>query len=304
MTVWNIYRNDIPYTGGSYDPRGRNAWYQIKERLVENGWTILGTGNGSSSFDVAGADLWTSAGAMSQGCWLWIKNVEDVECVLWFQDTYNWWLWASFDGFNTTGVSASSPPGNSSPPADLCNPGADGNNDLSPYVDCYATLLVNETSFLTFGRTGSAYRGVPSMCFVKLDVRDQTDPYPYWFRVWGYNSYGTSYKAWLAVRMEDTRANNRGRHPGGNVYQYSAAKYQCPNSNMMDSMPDDPVTGDPVMHNVWVCCYDNQHVRGKIPDVYRVSELKADGAHLHDDAFVVCSDYCFPWESTDTLWGT
>ena len=109
MSVWNIYRNEIPYTGGNYDNRGRNAWYAIKERLVASGWTILGTGSGSS-FDVSGGDLWTSAGAMSAGAWLWIKNVEDVECILWYQDIYNWRLWGSYDGFNTTGASATVPP--------------------------------------------------------------------------------------------------------------------------------------------------------------------------------------------------
>jgi len=299
---WVTYPNDVNCTGSGSDERDRRKTYQLKVRLLQNGWTLLGSGDGNSSYSTSGTDYWTSYSAVAVGAWLWLENTDGLELVIWHAAAGNVRMRVSPGvGYSAgTGEDANNPVGTSAQPSDELRP-EDSGSDMQwtdGFTNHYCSFAVESdgTGFIVFGRVASL-KDSGAAALVKLDSTQVGDSAPYWFYRRGALNYN-----WTKSVVQDTAAYQRGLHPSTGEQAYGAIALSLP-VDPMSNIPVDPISGDVRMYEVWAGCVTggSEHLRGRVPGLYRVSEAFADGTKIYSDQFIVLRDFAFPWNSSDPM---
>lgn len=300
--AWNTLRNYIVASGATHGERGRRKLIAVKNVLVVNGWTLEGSGNGIASYSMAGVDHCTAWNTCAVGSWVWLKNLEGAEIVMWINTDETMVMRASCTvGYAAgSGEAAATPPGNTIPPIDEIQSADTTHIKWSDASAHTCSMLVDlGKSFVVFGRV-SAAAGAGAVAFVKLEETQTGDPAPYWLMRQGHAAATGEYS--VTYLIEDWTYQS-GQHPTTGVQRYGAMALVLP----VDPMINLPVNlaGDVQQHEVWIGCATagSHHVRGKLPSIYRVAATTAQGTHLFNHRFVVCDALAFPWNSTDALAG-
>lgn len=333
MATWTVSRNNfIPDMGGP-EQRGRLAFLLLKDLLQgATIWSCLGSGTGSisagstSTFDestptttpgsgndvlptyaevIAGTASVESTGEVYRDAWICLRNQEGVEIVLQTGNDagyrYSLDCYVSQSGGYTNAMahSATARIGGVGGPGDEEEIAAGNYYDKDPAGAAmhYKSVAVSDdgNSFYLFSNYDAD--GNFLFAFVKLEDVDAADVVPtylpYWFMMAGSSTDRGSYRGFT---MNANHA--RGIHPSAGLLGYCPVDHYTPEYTW-DYVSPSPFTGK--YQRMELLCgrsgAANGHIRGKIPELYRVSTLRATGT-IADDGLVILDDYMLPWGST------
>lgn len=330
MATWTVSRNNyIPVSNG-VTGRSMFVFCLLKDMLQgATLWSCLGSGTGSISvgatsvFDKsaptttpgAGKDLLPTYADLRSGAkevvtdintdaWICLRNQDGVEIVLQYGGSgYAHDFYVSQSGSSggyTNGMSHSATArigGVGGPADEETILGNDYDKSPAGDADNYKHVAVSDdgNSFYLFGRYDAD--GNYLMAFVKLenvDPADVTPTYlPYWFMNAGSsgdNGCGRGYGA--------NTNHSRGIHPVAGVMGYSPIEHYGNNYWWTEMQPSPDTNKYQKMELLLGRSGGaNGHIRGKIPQLYRVSGTRGDGT-ISDDGLVILGDYMFPWGST------
>ena len=288
--------------------RGKQFLVRLKEVLVTAGWSLIGNGDGTANVSVnlsgGATDYFPTFPAITgvgTDAWFAIESADGVQLV--FQVNGSGYIamhWSPSGVYTDDSPTHSVRLGGTTPPADEINLPTTYNAFCGAALGQQVSFIYDDaaTGFVVFGAAG-ANQPIGGF-FLKLTGYKTGDAAPYVAFWYARNAYDV----WEANILAADTGYMVGWHPSGAEKHYGFSQMEWNGSNIIATLPADPVSGDEQIFDIILGCHEVSfyHIRGVIPGIKWMSGLRSSGDTFLTNRYMGVGRVAIDgWNSTDAL---
>lgn len=318
--VWTAHRNEVFTWQSNVIVMWWKYLVRMKEILVSAGWTLLGTGTGTSgTYNFDGTDIlptFPSTTGMGTYAWICLRAPDNgdgrprPEIVIQQYHTTadSRMFWRPEGGYTSAGISATSRPTAGLGSENAHPSGTDKDWPISGVTSYWNIFTAPDGSFMSYNYSSS--RGAAWHFFLRcMNVQDN-DPYPY-VSFWRSSSGYQMVDSWQ-IGYQNGNPSIASYHPtygkiwsdeaGGGTDKGHGGSRMGLNTSTLWRGSVSPVDGSIQMIGVWVMSWGTTkgHLKGRLPDVFEC--YSANNTKVNNGEYVQLGSYMLPWLSdTDNL---